>query len=64
MTRSADFHANNFSGSLVSQNNKLMGGYVRVADTTIFQSYPYVCWHSHYFNHPCATSAIVCTLCY
>ncbi len=37
---SADFHANNFTGSLVSQTNKLLGGYVRTADTTIFQAYP------------------------
>lgn len=40
MNESADFHANNFTGSLVSQNNKLMGGYLRIADTTIFQVYP------------------------
>lgn len=38
--QSADFHANNFGGSLVSANNKLLGGYGRVADTTIFQAYP------------------------
>jgi ATP-binding cassette subfamily B protein len=37
---SADFHANNFSGSLVSANNKLLSGYIRAADTTIFQVYP------------------------
>jgi ATP-binding cassette subfamily B protein len=42
LSRSADFHANNFSGSLVSQTNKLLGGYVRLADTTIFQTYPMV----------------------
>lgn len=40
LTESADFHANNFTGSLVSQTNKLLGGYVRLADTTIFQAYP------------------------
>jgi ATP-binding cassette subfamily B protein len=40
LERSADFHANNFSGSLVSQANKLNGGYVRLADTTIYQVYP------------------------
>jgi len=39
---SADFHANNFSGSMVSQTNKLLGGYVRVADTVIFQTYPLI----------------------
>jgi len=39
---STDFHANNFTGSLVSQTNKLMNSYVRTADTTIFQVYPLV----------------------
>lgn len=39
---SSDFHANNFSGSLVSQTNKLLGGYIRVADTTVFSTYPMV----------------------
>jgi ATP-binding cassette, subfamily B, bacterial len=39
---STDFHANNFTGSLVSQTNKLMGGYGRTADTTFFQVYPLV----------------------
>jgi len=39
LSRSADFHANNFSGSLVSQTNKLTSGYVRVADTTFYQVY-------------------------
>jgi ATP-binding cassette subfamily B protein len=42
LSETADFHANNFTGSLVSQSNKLMGGYVRTADTTIFQVYPLV----------------------
>lgn len=40
LNESADFHANNFTGSLVSNTNKLLGGYVRTADTTIFQTYP------------------------
>lgn len=40
LNETADFHANNFTGSLVSQTNKLLGGYVRTADTTIFQVYP------------------------
>ncbi len=40
LDESANFHANNFSGSLVSATNKLLGGYGRVADTTIFQAYP------------------------
>lgn len=38
--RSTDFHANHFGGSLVSQTNKLLGGYVRIQDTTIYQAYP------------------------
>lgn len=37
LNQSADFHANNFSGSLVSQNTKLLSAYVRIADTTWFQ---------------------------
>jgi hypothetical protein len=41
--QSADFHANSFGGSLVSQTNKLMGSYVRIADTTVFQTLPPVC---------------------
>ncbi len=36
LSRSADFHANHFAGSLVSQANKVLGSYVRMADTTIF----------------------------
>jgi ATP-binding cassette subfamily B protein len=40
--QTSDFHANHFAGSLVSASNKLLGGYVRVADTTIFQVYPMV----------------------
>ncbi len=35
--QSANFHANRFGGSLVSQTNKLMGSYIRFADTTIYQ---------------------------
>ncbi len=42
LQRSADFHANSFSGSLVSQSNKLLGSYVRIVDTTIFQVYPMI----------------------
>lgn len=38
VAQSADFHANNFGGSLVSQNTKLLSAYVRIADTTIFQT--------------------------
>ena len=39
LNQSASFHANRFGGSLVSQTNKLMGAYVRVADTTAYQAY-------------------------
>jgi ATP-binding cassette subfamily B protein len=41
--QSADFHANTFGGSLVSQTNKLLSSYIRIADTTIFQLLPLVC---------------------
>ncbi len=37
---SATFHANEFSGSLVSATNKLTGGYIRIADTTMFSVAP------------------------
>lgn len=40
MNQSADFHANSFGGSLVSQTNKVMGSYVRIVDTTAYQVYP------------------------
>ncbi len=36
----ADFHANRFVGSLVSQTTKLLGGYIRIADTTMFMVLP------------------------
>ncbi|MGB4758624.1 MAG: ABC transporter ATP-binding protein [Candidatus Saccharimonadales bacterium] len=36
MNMSSTFHANRFGGSLVSQTNKFTGGYIRVADTTMF----------------------------
>lgn len=38
--QSADFHANRFSGSLVSQTNKTLTSYVRLADTTWFLTLP------------------------
>jgi ATP-binding cassette subfamily B protein len=38
--QSADFHANSFVGSLVSQTTKLLGAYVRIADTTMFMVLP------------------------
>lgn len=37
MSMSANFHANRFGGSLVSQVNKLAGAYVSIANTTIFE---------------------------
>ncbi|HEY8998848.1 MAG TPA: ABC transporter ATP-binding protein [Candidatus Saccharimonadales bacterium] len=40
LKQSANFHADRFSGSLVSQTSKLMGSYVRFADTTIFMVLP------------------------
>lgn len=40
MDQSANFHANTFSGSLVSQTSKLLGAYIRLADSTIFQLIP------------------------
>jgi len=40
--QTADFHANNFGGSLVSDTNKLMSSYVRFMDTTSFQVIPLV----------------------
>lgn len=40
ISQSMNFHANRFAGSLVSQTNKLMGSYIRVADTTVYQVLP------------------------
>ncbi len=37
MSMSANFHANSFGGSLVSQANKLAAAYVVVANTTLFE---------------------------
>ncbi len=42
MSQSADFHANEFAGSLVSSTNKLSSSYVRIADTTLFQVAPLI----------------------
>jgi ATP-binding cassette, subfamily B, bacterial len=42
ITQSADFHANNFGGSLVSHTNKTLGAYVRMADTLWFNTLPLV----------------------
>ncbi len=36
ISQSSNFFADNFSGSLVSQTNKLLGSYVRIADTTVY----------------------------
>jgi ATP-binding cassette subfamily B protein len=41
-SESADFHANHFSGSLVSQTNKIVGSYVRMGDTTFFSTLPLI----------------------
>lgn len=38
--QSADFHANHFGGSLVSQNSKLLSAYIRIADTNIYGLLP------------------------
>jgi len=38
--QSANFHANHFGGSMVSQTNKLMGSYIRFADTSVFGVLP------------------------
>ncbi|HSX35632.1 MAG TPA: ABC transporter ATP-binding protein [Patescibacteria group bacterium] len=40
VAQGANFHANHFGGSLVSQTNKLMGSYIRFADTTVFMVLP------------------------
>ena len=40
MEMSMSFHADRFGGSMVSQTNKLMGSYIRIADTTIYQVMP------------------------
>jgi len=42
LRHSANFHANHFGGSLVSQANKLLTSYVRVFDTTTFQLLPMI----------------------
>lgn len=41
-SQSADFHANRFVGSLVSQNTKLLGAYIRIADTSTFLVIPLI----------------------
>ncbi len=42
LKQSANFHANHFGGSLVSQTNKLMGAYIRFTDTTVFMTLPMI----------------------
>lgn len=42
IAQSPNFHANRFGGSLVSQTNKLMGSYIRFADTTMFMVIPLI----------------------
>lgn len=39
MSLGADFHANSFGGSLVSQTSKFVGAYVRLQDVFVFQVY-------------------------
>lgn len=39
MKLGADFHANSFGGSLVSQTSKMVGAYIRLQDTFAFQVY-------------------------
>jgi ATP-binding cassette subfamily B protein len=39
--QSAQFHANKFGGSLVSQTNKFVSGYVRLADSIVFNLLPF-----------------------
>ncbi len=34
-----EFHNNSFGGSLVSRSNKLVGSYIRIADTFVFEVY-------------------------
>jgi len=40
LEQSADFHANRFGGSLVSQTNKFISSYIRISDTTIYALLP------------------------
>lgn len=40
--QSAQFHADKFGGSLVSQTNKFVSSYVRLADTFVFNFLPFV----------------------
>lgn len=42
LSKSANFHANKFSGSLVSNTNKIMTAFIRLMDTTLFQVLPLV----------------------
>jgi ATP-binding cassette, subfamily B, bacterial len=42
LKQAANFHADHFGGSLVSQTNKLMSSYVRFADTTTYQVLPLI----------------------
>jgi ATP-binding cassette subfamily B protein len=40
--QSTDFHANEFAGTLVSRNSKILSAYIRIADTTLFQVFPLI----------------------
>ncbi len=41
--QSAQFHADSFSGSLVSQTNKFTSSYIRLIDSIVFQILPFIC---------------------
>ncbi|HUS26244.1 MAG TPA: ABC transporter ATP-binding protein [Nevskiaceae bacterium] len=40
LDQSANFHANTFGGSLVSQASKFLGAYIRIVDTTMYSVFP------------------------
>ena len=42
LAQSQQFHANRFSGTLVSQTTKFMSGYIRLAEATVMQFLPLV----------------------
>lgn len=42
MELGADFHSNKFGGSLVSQTNKMVGAYIRLQDTFVFEVYTFL----------------------
>jgi ATP-binding cassette subfamily B protein len=42
ISQSTNFHANEFSGTLVSRTNKILSAYIRLADTTLFSVAPLI----------------------